>query len=97
LQALVFLYRHVLNQPFPELAEMAHARRSRRVPVVLARQEVTSVLVHLTGTPQLMAGLLSGSGLCLMECLRLRVKDVDFAYHHTTWRVIADEGERNRG
>jgi integron integrase len=86
LQALVFLYRHVLNQPFPELEDLEHAKKSRRVPVVLARQEVTSVLVHLTGTPQLMARLLSGSGLRLMECLRLRVKDVDFAYHQLTVR-----------
>jgi integron integrase len=86
LQALVFLYRHVLNQPFPELEEIEHARKSRRVPVVFARQEVTRVLAHLAGTPHLMAGLLSGSGLRLMECVRLRVKDIDFAYHQLTVR-----------
>jgi integron integrase len=81
LQALLFLYRHVLKQPFPELGEIEHARKSRRVPVVFARQEVTKVLAHLVGIPHLMASLLYGSGLRLMECVRLRVKDVDFAYH----------------
>jgi len=86
LQALVFLYRHVLKQPFPELADLEHAKKSHRVPVVFARQEVTKVLTHLTGTPHLMASLLYGSGLRLMECVRLRVKDVDFAYHQLTVR-----------
>ena len=47
LQALIFLYRHVLTQPFPELGEIEHARKSRRVPIVFARQEVTEVLAHL--------------------------------------------------
>jgi integron integrase len=81
LQALVFLYRHVLKQPFPELEDLEYAKKSRRIPVVFARQEVTRVLAHLTGTPHLRASLLYGSGLRLMECVRLRVKDVDFAYH----------------
>ena len=78
---MIFLYRHVLKQPFPELEEIEHARKSRRVPVVFARQEVTKVLAQLAGTSHLMASLLYGSGLRLMECVRLRVKDVDFAYH----------------
>ena len=89
LQALIFLYRHVLKQPFPELEDLEHAKKSRRVPVVFARQEVTKVLAHLTGTPHLMASLLSGSGLRLMECVRLRVKDIDFAYH----QVIVRDGK----
>src|SRR5713101_6950225 len=84
LQALVFLYRHVLKQPFPELEDLEHAKKSQRVPVVFARQEVTKILAHLTGTPHLMASLLYGSGLRLMECMRLRVKDLDFAYHQIT-------------
>jgi site-specific recombinase XerD len=86
LQALVFLYHHGLKQPFPALEELAHARKSRRVPVVFARQDVTMVLARLAGTPQLMASLLSGSGLRLMECVRLHVKDGDFASHHLTVR-----------
>jgi integrase len=81
LQALLFLYRDVLKQPFPELGDIEHAKKSRRVPVVFARQEVIQVLAHLVGLPHLMASLLYGSGLRLMECVRLRVKDVDFAYH----------------
>jgi site-specific recombinase XerD len=81
LQARIFLYRHVLKQPFPELDDLEHAKQSQRVPVVFAQQEVTKVLAHLTGTPHLMASLLYGSGLRLMECVRLRVKDVDCAYH----------------
>src|SRR5947208_4360078 len=94
LQALVFLYRHVLKQPFPALDDLEHAKKSRRVPVVFARQEVTKVLAHLTGTPQLMATLLYGAGLRLMECVRLRVKDVDFAYHQI---VVRDgKGQKNR-
>jgi integron integrase len=86
LQALVFLYRHVLKQPFPELEDLEHAKKSQRVPVVFARQEVTKILAHLTGIPHLMASLLYGSGLRLMECVRLRVKDIDFAYHQLTVR-----------
>ena len=81
LQALLFLYRDVLKQPFPALEDLEHARKSRRVPVVFARQEVTKVLAQLVGIPHLMASLLYGSELRLMECVRLRVKDVDFAYH----------------
>jgi integron integrase len=94
LQALVFLYRHVLKQPFPELAALEQAKKSRRVPVVFARQEVTKVLAHLTGTPHLMASLLYGSGLRLMECVRLCVKDVDFAYHQL--RVRDAKGAHDR-
>ena len=90
LQALLFLYRDVLKQPFPELGDIEHARKSRRVPVVFARQEVTKVLAQLVGIPHLMASLLYGSGLRLMECVRLRVKDVDFAYH----QLIVRDGER---
>ena len=86
LPALVFLSRHVLTQPFPALADLEHAKKSQRVPVVFARQDVPKVLAHLTGIPPLMASLLSGSGLRLMACVRLRVKDVDCAYHHLTVR-----------
>ena len=86
LQALLFLYRHVLKQPFSTLGEIEHARQSRRVPIVFARQEVSKVLAQLAGTSHLMASLLYGSGLRLMECVRLRVKDVDFAYYQLTVR-----------
>ena len=80
LQALLFLYRHVLKQPFPELGELEHARKSQRVPVVFARQEVTK-LAQLVGTSHLMASLLYGAELRLMECVRLRIKSV-------RWRTL---------
>jgi integron integrase len=86
LNALVFLYRHVLKQPFPELTDLERAKRPRRVPTVFTREEVQTVLAQLSGTPHLMASLLYGAGLRLMECVRLRVKDVDFAYQQITVR-----------
>jgi integron integrase len=86
LNALLFLYRHVLRQPFPDLGEIERAKRPRRVPTVFTQEEVPQVLAHLTGVPALMAGLLYGAGLRLMECVRLRVKDVDFAYRQITVR-----------
>ena len=79
LNALLFLYRYVLHQPWPELRPIAHAKRPRRLPTVLTQEEVAAVLAQLHGTSWLMASLLYGAGLCLMECLQLRVKDLDFA------------------
>ncbi len=84
LNALVFLYRAVLKQDFPELGKIERAKRPRHVPVVFTREEVSCVLAHLNGMPHLMASLLYGAGLRLMECVRLRVKDVDVAYHQIT-------------
>src|SRR5262249_25004250 len=78
LSALLFLYKEVLKQEFGWLEGVERARRPARLPVVLTREEVDKVFAHLNGTPRLMAGLLYGSGLRLMECVRLRVKDVDF-------------------
>jgi integron integrase len=86
LNALVFLSRHVLKQPFPELTDLERAKRPRRVPTVFTREEVHTILAQLSGTQHLMAGVLYGAGLRLMECLRLRVKDLDFAYHQMTVR-----------
>jgi integrase len=77
LNALVFLYRQVLKQPFPELEGLERAKRPRRIPTVLTTEETQAILAHLHGTPRLMAGLLYGAGLRLMECVRLRVKDID--------------------
>ena len=78
LSALLFLYRQVLDTEIELPLHNLRARRSQRVPVVLSRDEVHSLLNTLTGTHQLAARLLYGSGLRLMECLRLRVKDLDF-------------------
>ncbi len=77
--ALLFLYRNVLNDPLPWLDDIVRARRSRRLPVVLTRAEVRLVVGGLSGTPRLVASLLYGGGLRLLEALRLRVKDIDLA------------------
>jgi integron integrase len=78
LSAIVFLYREVLKQPVHGIDDVIRARRTRRLPVVLSREEVSTVLGYLTGTPLLMCSLMYGGGLRLLECCRLRVKDVDF-------------------
>ncbi|MBV8404921.1 MAG: integron integrase [Gammaproteobacteria bacterium] len=76
LQALLFLYRHVLGIDLPWLDGVTRAAPERRLPVVLSRQEVRALLAQLQGTPWLVASLLYGSGLRLMEAMRLRVKDL---------------------
>ncbi len=76
LQALLFLYRHVLEIELPWLNEVTRASHSKRLPVVLDRSEVQALLAQLHGTPWLVANLLYGSGLRLLEALRLRVKDL---------------------
>jgi len=78
LNAIVFLYRRVLGSDVPELGGLVRARKPRRLPVVLTRREVLALLEELSGTQHLVASLLYGSGLRLLEALRLRVKDVDF-------------------
>ncbi|WP_281187145.1 integron integrase [Aquimonas voraii] len=78
LSALLFLYREVLQQPLDWLNGIQRASKPQRLPVVLTRAQVSSVLGELVGTAWLMASLLYGGGLRLMECVRLRVKDVDF-------------------
>jgi len=79
LAALLFLYRNVIGRELGELDGVVRARRSRRLPVVMTREEVKAVLANLSGDKRLMASLMYGAGLRLMECLRLRVQDVDFA------------------
>ncbi len=79
LSALLFLYREVLEQDLDFPIDAIRAKKPKRLPTVLTREEVARVLVQLSGTHRLMAQLLYGSGLRLMECVRLRVKDVDFA------------------
>jgi integron integrase len=78
LSALLFLYKVVLDRPLEGRIEAVRAKRPERLPVVLSREEVRAVLAQLGGERWLMASLLYGSGLRLLECLRLRVKDVDF-------------------
>ncbi|MEQ8035048.1 integron integrase [Xanthomonas sp. WHRI 6106] len=79
LAALLFLYREMLRIELPWMENLVHAKRPRRIPVVLLREEVARLLAVLEGRCWLMASLLYGSGMRLMECLRLRIKDVDAA------------------
>ena len=78
LNAIVFLYRDVLDQPIQGEIAPVRARRHSRVPVVMTQGEVQKVLAEMNGTHLLMARLLYGGGLRLMECVRLRVQDLDF-------------------
>ncbi len=94
LAALLFLYKQVLGRDLAWLDGMVRAKRPVRLPVVLSPLEAESLLAQLRGVHALMAGLLYGSGLRLMECLRLRVKDVDFAYRQIL--VRDGKGEKDR-
>jgi integron integrase len=86
LSALLFLYREVLGIDLPWMENVIRAKRPRRLPVVLSRAQVGRLLERLAGREALMAGLLYGSGLRLMECVRLRVKDVDLVRNELTVR-----------
>lgn len=86
LNALVFLYRHVLDQPLGDILGAVRAKRPERLPVILTRTEVRQLFANLDGPHWLPACLLYGSGLRLMECLRLRVKDLDFDHRAITVR-----------
>lgn len=87
--ALLFLYREVLELELPWLEGITQARTPQRLPVVLTRAEAQAVLARLRGTHKLVAGLLYGSGLRLMEAVRLRVKDVEF----TRGEILVREGK----
>jgi len=94
LNALNFLYRRVLNQPLGELQGVTRAKRPKRLPVVLSRDEVNRLLGNLSGQHLLIAKIMYGSGLRLMEALRLRVKDVDFSMEAII--VRAGKGNKDR-
>jgi integron integrase len=83
---LLFLYRHVLGRDVGDLGGVIRARTPRQLPVVLTRDEVRAVLSHMEGEPWLAASLMYGTGMRLMECLRLRVADVDFGRNEVTVR-----------
>lgn len=86
LSALLFLYRDVLRMRLDWMEEVVRAKGERKLPVVLAREEVRMLLAQLDGRAWLLASVLYGTGMRLMECLRLRVKDVDFARSEITVR-----------
>ena len=87
--AVRFLYKCVLNEPAPWLDGLVRPRSQRALPVVLSKEEVRAILDRMRGTPKLMAALLYGSGLRLLECARLRVKDIDFA----TSKILVRQGK----
>ena len=94
LSALLFLYRDVLGLDLPWLDGVVRAKRPARLPVVLTREEVRAVLHRLEGAPRLMACLLYGAGLRVLECCRLRVQDVDFGASQTV--VRGGKGDKDR-
>ena len=79
LSALLFLYRYVVGREVGDLGEVIRARKPKRLPVVMTREEVKAVLANMTGDKWLMASMMYGAGLRLMECLRLRVQDIDIS------------------
>jgi integron integrase len=94
LNAVLFLYRHVLRKDIGYVNGVVRANRPKRLPTVLTRQEVRSILGNLAGLEWIMTMLLYGAGLRLMECLRLRIKDVDFSTNEI--RVRSGKGDKDR-
>ena len=94
LSAILFLYKEILGVELPWMATIARAKRKEYIPVVLTRDEVHRLLCEMSGVSWLAASLLYGSGMRLLECLRLRVKDLDFA--RTELTVRRGKGGRGR-
>ena len=94
LSALLFLYHEVLRVALPDTIDAIRAKKPARLPVVLTRAEVQQVIAGMSGMYQLMAKLLYGSGLRLMECVRLRVKDIDFERREISVRDAKGGHER---
>ena len=94
MNALVFLYKRVLQLPLNETINAVRADRKVNVPVVLTREEVVKVISFLEGVRQLIVKLLYGSGLRIMEAVRLRIKDVDFQMKQIT--VRSGKGDKDR-
>jgi len=89
LNALVFFYAHALRRPFGEMETFVRAKRPRRLPEVMTKDEVETLFAQMEGVTALMAGLMYGGGLRLMECVRLRVTDIDFARR----RIMVRDGK----
>jgi len=92
--AIIFLYKHILKIDPGELGDVIWSKKPKRLPVVFTREEVKAVLIQLAGRNGIMANLLYGAGLRLVECLRLRVKDIDFGYNQIL--VRNGKGEKDR-
>ncbi len=94
MNALVFLYKHVLKQPLDKEINAVRASRKIKIPVVMAREEVTRIIAFIEGTPQLIVKMLYGSGLRIMEAVRLRVQDIDYDLKQLT--VRSGKGSEDR-
>ncbi len=94
LNALLFLYHHVLGKEIGYVNGVVRAKKAPRLPVVLTRGEIQALLIYLDGCEKIMATLLYGAGLRLMECCRLRVKDIDFSQNQIV--VRAGKGDKDR-
>ena len=92
--AIIFLYKHVINRKIGDIGEVIRARKPVRLPVVMTKAEVKAVLSNLTGDKWIIAYIMYGAGLRLMECLRLRVQDVDFNQNQIT--VRDGKGDKDR-
>ena len=92
--ALLFLYHHVLGKEIGYVNGVVRAKKAPRLPVVLTRGEIQALLGFLKGTEKIMATLLYGAGLRLMECCRLRVKDIDFSQNQIV--VRGGKGDKDR-
>ena len=90
--AIIFLYKEVVKKDIGQLDELIRAKRPSKLPVVFTREEVRKLWIQLTGTHWIMGQLLYGAGLRLMECLRLRVKDVDFGYK----QIVVRDGKGHK-
>ncbi len=91
LSAILFLYREIIKKDLEEFEDLIRAKRPSRLPVVFTPEETKKILIQLEGTNWLMGHLLYGSGLRVMECIRLRVKDIDFEYK----QIIVRDGKGN--
>jgi integron integrase len=89
LNAILFLYKYVLDMPLNDYIDATRSKKPKRLPTVLNQSEIRRFFQHINGTNELMAKLLYGAGLRLMECVRLRVKDVDFENH----QIIVRDGK----
>jgi len=94
LNAIVFLYRSVLQQELPELDNLRRIKRYKSIPVVMSTQEVAATFARMSGTTRLMAELIYGTGMRIHECMTLRVKDIDFDLRSIT--VRAAKGNKDR-
>lgn len=94
LSALLFLYKKVLNQEIEFISDIHRAKKPKRIPVVFSKTEVNRILDELSGKYWLAAALMYGAGLRVLECMRLRVKDIDFDYQQLT--VRSGKGQKDR-